>query len=799
MNSITSPESGVHIPGHLPKAIPPRWRQYLYRRGFSDSTIAHFNIQPDANGWLYPIHPTSRVRRWKAFPSRHSGPKYLWKPSKADAPDTFYDPLGTLPDRIAAANGVLILATGEPDVWALHEGGITNAAATLHGEGTIPPWLLDELRRLAVSTVQLWPDRDPTGLQHAAKLRDALLGSGIRLEVFALPYAADSKGDINRLLLDVGPNGLRAALEACPPLKLPRPAPLPHRERVPRLPAQEPNSLYERWCQEVETVAVATWGIAPPNAKQLSRRNFSSPLRDDRRPSAQWSYSAHGFKDYGTGEFYSTHQVAELLGMPAWADYKSAQAPVASHPAVIPHQRHFAGGVPLTLISLLLNLHGDTWLNVKRGGLPNAGAAAVTYYVWMELVRGGVLREDEPVTAVGLHKLTQESYQLSKTAAARGLALLAEWALIQFQSLNDDDEGLGSESGLMSVEKAGRKGLRYVLRPLAEAIPAFLARLEPYLMATVLIREFPDLPVEAGLLADALTAYGLEPESLATIDAHCADLFAQHAPERAAAQREFERRRAIFRLKYGLSGLLDAPVLRLPTGKPVPNAAKFRDAVDDWLMEQGGGVRMDRYAAARTVGRSMAAHRVSCEERDIVAIPRFEEFSLEAGAGDPVDRLEALAPRAFERGSMELLAPDGASIWVSARHAETFDYGAWMDRHAGKLPVTVRVRRTSIEKRRDKATPEELAAHAQMSSQQQAVSRRRSRSSVEPKKVVALPVTWPDAYLLHQARLRAERFGLKELSDGCYVTLVGEVVQREPAALWHAIAESAGPPLKSDF
>jgi hypothetical protein len=83
------------------------------------------------------------------------------------------------------------------------------------------------------------------------------------------------------------------------------------------------KDLYERWCVEVvEQAAIRTWAIPPTNGQGLSRRNFSSPLRDDHHPSAQWSYTAHGFKDYGTGEFYNTHTVAALLGVPAWDDFK---------------------------------------------------------------------------------------------------------------------------------------------------------------------------------------------------------------------------------------------------------------------------------------------------------------------------------------------------------------------------------------------------------------------------------------------------------------------------------------------
>ena len=121
----------------------------------------------------------------------------------------------------------------------------------------------------------------------------------------------------------VEPDRLTAAYDRVtepPPAVEKRPDPV-HREPV----QGAFNDLYERWCVEVvEQTAIRTWVITPPNGKQLSRRNFSSPLRDDHKPSAQWSYTAHGFKDYGTGEFYNTQVVAALLGVQAWEDFKRA-------------------------------------------------------------------------------------------------------------------------------------------------------------------------------------------------------------------------------------------------------------------------------------------------------------------------------------------------------------------------------------------------------------------------------------------------------------------------------------------
>ena len=339
----------------------PRWRQLLSKRGLSAATITYFSLRPSIGGWEYPVARAFPTRRWKAYPNQN-GPKYRWLPDK---PDTlrFYDPHGDLTERIATTNGTLLLASGEADVWALYEGRLTNATATMLGEGTIPSWLVAELHRLQVRIVQIWPDRDATGQTSARKLHDLLAGTGIALEVYELPYKLGSKGDIGKLLIDVGTENLSSELAACPRQRLPDPAPV--RKPSTYTPPADTTGLYEQWCITVEQAAVATWNIQPPNSKQLSTRNFKSPFRTDKRPSAQWNYSAHGFKDYATGDFYNTHTVADLLGLPAWDDYKQAHAPAVS--VAVIQSRHFPHGIPEKFISLLLNLHGDPWL------IPNAG------------------------------------------------------------------------------------------------------------------------------------------------------------------------------------------------------------------------------------------------------------------------------------------------------------------------------------------------------------------------------------------------------------------------------------------
>ncbi len=342
------------------------YRTRLHQRAITDLAIDRGKIRANEHGWLYPIAPDLDVLRWKAYDSS-SSPKYRWEPAKPDNA-RFYNPRGDLAAHIAAAGGVLILATGEADVWACWSAGIFNVTCTLHGEGTVPPWLIPELHTLAVQTVLYFPDCDQTGLRAAAKLRTALHDSGIALAVYALPFAPDSKGDLNTLLIEVGSDGFRAALDSCEPLTLPDPE-----DRLKSEPSRQTDlpsdysDLYERWCVEVvETAAIRVWEITPNKGNGWSRKNFSSPLREDRNPSARWSYTAHGFKDFATGEFYNTATCADLLGLPTWEQFKADHRPeIARHNACCRKPTgdeaiHYANGFPWTLTRFLLTAKDKT-------------------------------------------------------------------------------------------------------------------------------------------------------------------------------------------------------------------------------------------------------------------------------------------------------------------------------------------------------------------------------------------------------------------------------------------------------
>lgn len=309
----------------------------LSARGISDQAIERARIFRWKNYIGYPIHPASDAQRLKLM--RGTGAKQFWakdgRPQKGAKPDIvpFFD-AGDLAERIEAAGGVLILATGEMDVLACWSAGIYNVTCTFESEtANIAPYRLDQLRALGVKRVIVYPDLDPAGQTFGQNWRAFLANTEIAFECYALPGAMGSKQDLNALWVDCEQDRDRfaAALDNCPVWDLPQPAAPALRVISSYTPPTHYATLYEQWCVAVERVAVTTWAIPAPNGSGWSRQNFSSPLREDRKPSAGWNYETHGFYDFGAGEFYNTHIIAELLGLPSWEDYKAQHVPSVSN------------------------------------------------------------------------------------------------------------------------------------------------------------------------------------------------------------------------------------------------------------------------------------------------------------------------------------------------------------------------------------------------------------------------------------------------------------------------------------
>jgi hypothetical protein len=235
--------------------------------------------------------------------------------------------------RFYTADGLLWLASGEADVWALWEGGIRNATCLFDGEARkMPSWLVPELAQLGVREVHLAPDRDRAGMRWVINISRALSRSSIRVIMHKLPFPPRSKGDVGRLLVEVGSARLKPTLGALPAFKATFvPSDAGHKPafiqlRLPNLFSNH-DDLYERWAVEVvEEAAIRTWAISPPARKGFSM-NFLCPFHEDRRPSAGWSYRTHGIHCFACG-YHTTQEVADLLGVPSWEAFRAEHSTV---------------------------------------------------------------------------------------------------------------------------------------------------------------------------------------------------------------------------------------------------------------------------------------------------------------------------------------------------------------------------------------------------------------------------------------------------------------------------------------
>ena len=762
----------------------PAWRQQLHARGLSDAAITRAGIHPNKYGWVYPIAPDISAQRVKAFPGQ-PGPKYRWKPNKPSNA-RFYDPAGDLADHVTAAGGVLILASGEADVWACWSAGIYNVTCTLHGEGTIPPWLVDSLHTLKVQTVQIWPDCDPAGIHHAAKLRTALAESGIGLDVYALPFEMGSKGDLNTLLIDVGGDQFRAALDNCEPLTLPEPSHAPPKtarwETVPG----EFNDLYERWCVDVvEPAAIRTWTIPPANGKNLSARNFSAPQREDRNPSAQWNYAVHGFKDYGAGgQFYSTKACAELLGLPPFEEWARRETPeivkynLSNRPVEVRTVEHFEGetlnyyrdGIPQQAIELLNGLHLNPWVHVERGDVPNLKPIVALWLAWHELVLTG---QHDPHTPFGVAEM-QTATGLSKAAIHNALK---SNELVEFLFLYIETNTGGKETDLIS---RGPKATYYNFRPLGDLWSRFMNWIEPQLWRVLLMNQYPELPVEA-LAVDTLLIErrGATYDDIAAIDDRSQTIYDQHADQLADAIRYHGWQLNKWQRDYIYPA---QPVpLRLPEGRTFRNVKELGDLLNELDMAANRGERKgkERYHIQDLTGRTAAAHRESCKRLNIARIPDYCSYPVKAGV-DLLAQCENASREAYYRGRIKVIAANGETVTVSPGYARTFDYAIWLENN-GPKGAMIQVWERSIEKREADLTETERAERDEISRRQAAISTRR-RPATKPK---PSPV---DTWLNAQGEMRAELFDLLPIPQSApkiYIDPAGEVYEVDN--IWQGI------------
>lgn len=686
----------------------------LQQRGITANVIEALDIRATRRGWVYPIPGGYRC---KTFPGV-KGPKYYWStrdgsPASMPAHVRLYGPAG-LQQHIADAGGVLILAAGEVDLWSLMVGGVFNAACTLHGEASIPDWLIDELTRLGVRTVRYYPDRDDTGLRAAHKLRQALAGSGISLELYALPGDVGSKADINTLLQAVGPDALSSALAGCDALILPEPdsTPAPTLERTTRDVPGDTSELYERYSLDVERAAVTAWAI-DPNTKATqkglwSRKNFSSPLRPDDNPSARWNYTTHGFKDFVTDEFYNAQQVADLLGFQSWESYKAEHAPdqnsdrgdanllqnsVKSEPTRFPH------GLPYTLNKRLVNAHRHIDVKAQH-------PAAAVAYLW-HVVQ---VLDDVWFTAGGFRAAAEAAdYTPSRSFVDSGLEQLAAWGMVDRLEVTGIEtldtvptDGTCEfcnlytcDTNVYRLQKCHVGTVEAISRAVAMNGTITLYRFRPWQAQLQAVAEHWRYMVRESAYADAPDDVHAEFGDLTTSE--IAALTDYRAPVVDASQ---DRRADAAQKHQRDLGYLTADFDRIRAGRyrpiehlesPLRKASDYADALKTAACMRHGGTYPNANRMQYETGRSIASEARARERVQAITIEQTRVIPAE-NVSD-YQRDYGLVLREFENGMAEVKAPSAEKLITYADPDECAAYEQLQERQRQRAEKSVDARR----------------------------------------------------------------------------------------------------------
>lgn len=316
--------------------------QVLNERGISIETRQKLGIVADLDHyprWLYPVYqadgkPYRGVKRVKGGPTvaRY---KYAWKyetDEKIELP-AFYAPTN-LKEAVKAAGGVAYFVAGEPDVWTLIEVGRENVFCSF-GEGNKLGKLPGVVKALNIDRLICFIDPDKRGWEAGAALYQMLAKHEIPFSMHKVPgQDAQRAGyDLNALWCDVehDPQTFIELIDhaqhyswddlseyappesGSPSTKSPK-----HAGRV--------AAWYDDWCETVIQAAAQKWGFDPPNGKEFSPKH-SCPFHDDQDPSAQLNYRTAQLVCHGEcNRAFSTDDLAGMLDVPSWKDWKADRA-----------------------------------------------------------------------------------------------------------------------------------------------------------------------------------------------------------------------------------------------------------------------------------------------------------------------------------------------------------------------------------------------------------------------------------------------------------------------------------------
>lgn len=240
--------------------------------------------------------------------------KYFWLPSKPDHEFADWVLLPGLKDAIAANDGVCYLANGEMALFALFASTVYHSICTTLSEISVPKNTISVLERLEVRELRYLIDKDEAGLQGAINWRDALLGSDISFNAYKMPEHLCDKADANDLWIDCEFDSakMKQALDTLERAILPQPEVKP---------VYDGDYDFDKTPQGLIDVLTARMGFSGRWKNDgWSRKNISSPFREDNDPSFGFNRQSGVGHDFGTGESYSAITLAKHFNID-WKQY----------------------------------------------------------------------------------------------------------------------------------------------------------------------------------------------------------------------------------------------------------------------------------------------------------------------------------------------------------------------------------------------------------------------------------------------------------------------------------------------
>ncbi|MBN2148276.1 MAG: hypothetical protein JW726_12885 [Anaerolineales bacterium] len=383
--------NNIHPTSKQSSQALPRWEQLLHDRRISDETIQLAQLKQNrrGNGWEYPaIDPhTAQAagRRFKKFPDTKGPNKYRWLPRKKSS-DTDWYMVGERPivEIIAANDGILWFANGEPDVWALHSAGIHNAVCTTRGEANLPSDFVDALESWGVTTLHIAPDLDEKGTKHAEKVAAVVADSEITLVTHVLPEELGDKADIGKAWEAYEGEEFSAWLLALPATTTSCEAYPAESDLADTLDevahsAAESKELPQEFYDAIEQ-ALGVQGYRDNGFSKPVRCPLRTHEHEDERPGAGWhrdKHILHCFKCHGDREFALAIEVGELLGLD-WRDYIPSSSR-EDRPVAAKTRKRKDNGEQAKKLMPTVDEFGDTLIAQKDGNLAYFYGAFYTY------------------------------------------------------------------------------------------------------------------------------------------------------------------------------------------------------------------------------------------------------------------------------------------------------------------------------------------------------------------------------------------------------------------------------------